>query len=62
MDKPTARVKRIVRKVLDDLFDRRGFRQEWDGTDQKTKAVIRRSLVTIVQNELDKPEGTKCGN
>lgn len=59
MDKPTARARRIVRKVLDDMFDRRGFRQEWDGTDQQTKAEIRRSLTTIVQNELDKPEDRK---
>jgi hypothetical protein len=58
VSKDTAR--RIVRKVLDDLLDRRGFRQVWDGCDQQVKADIRRSLVAVVENELAKPGDRKA--
>ena len=44
----------IVRKVLADLLDRRGFRHEWDSCDETTKKDIRRSLVTTVEIELNK--------
>ena len=43
---------KIVRKVLDDLLDRKGFRQEWDGCDQQTKIEIRNRLREIVEREL----------
>lgn len=49
-----SKARKIVRKVLDDLLDRRGFRQEWDGCDQKDKAEIRDSLRRVVENELRK--------
>lgn len=44
----------IVRKVLADLLDRRGFRWAWEGCDAAIKREIRRSLVATVENELHK--------
>lgn len=43
---------KIVRAVFADLFDRRGFRQEWDGCDEEIKKEIRRSLTGIVAAHL----------
>ena len=45
---------KIVRKILADLLDRRGFRQTWDGCDAATKRDIRRALVATVLIELNK--------
>lgn len=44
----------IVRRVLDDLLDRRGFRQTWDGCDEDIKKEIRDSLRGAVELELKK--------
>lgn len=46
------RARNIVRKVLDELLDRKGFRQVWDGTSQEIKIEIRDSLREIVLREL----------
>jgi hypothetical protein len=47
---------KIVRVVLDDLLDRKGLRHAWDATDQRTKAEVRKCLVTLVLRELNGEE------
>lgn len=44
----------IVRKILDDLLDRRGFRQTWDGCDEVIKKDIRNALRTVTEMELNR--------
>jgi hypothetical protein len=51
-----VRTRNIVRKVLDNLLDRRGFRQVWDGCGQAVKAEIRLALQEIVFEELKRKE------
>lgn len=38
---------KIVDAILDDLTDRRGFRQTWDETDDDVQAEIRKAWQTI---------------
>lgn len=52
MQSAAAKARRIVRKVLTDLLDRRGFRQAWDSCVQGIKTEIRTALVEIVAREL----------
>lgn len=40
MDVPVI-TRKIVRTILDDVTDRRGWRQEWDEFDQDVKQEIR---------------------
>jgi hypothetical protein len=56
MDREQAKKKAraIVRRVLDDILDRRGFRQTWDGCDEQIKKEIRDSLRRVTENELMK--------
>lgn len=44
------RVSRCVDLLLNDLHDRRGFRQEWDATDAQVQAEIRDAWVWIIAN------------
>jgi hypothetical protein len=44
----------IVRKVIDDLLAQPRFRKAWDGAPQAEKKAIRRSLIAVVTNELEK--------
>jgi hypothetical protein len=44
---------RIIRLILEDLNDRRGFRQAFDDCDEDIQIEIRDAWRTIVKNELD---------
>jgi hypothetical protein len=46
--------KRIVDGVLDNLHDRRGYRQTWDEIDDEIRAEIVQELTDIVHLELVK--------
>lgn len=43
---------RITRKVLNDLYDRNGYKLLWDSSSAQVKVTIRRALVEIVSREL----------
>ncbi len=43
---------KIVRKILEDLLDRRGFRQTWDGCDEEVKKEIRETMQEITARQL----------
>ena len=44
---------RIVRLILEDLNDRRGFRQAFDSCDEDIQIEIRDAWREIVKKELD---------
>lgn len=48
----TAAANRIVYRIIDDLADRRGLRQEWDNIDEEIQAEIRETWMTIVMKEF----------
>jgi len=52
MDHNDKLAAKIVRKILDDLCDRKGFRQAWEGSNQDIKVEIRNKLRAIVTTEL----------
>lgn len=52
MDKNVA--DKIVEKIIADLKDRRGLRQEWEGIPTATKRKIKKSWKRIVEKELIK--------
>jgi len=43
---------KIVNKILADLTDRRGFRQEWDMTDKEIQNEIEQEWNSIVYQEI----------
>lgn len=43
---------RIVKRILADVTDRRGWRQEWDQFDEDIKAQIIKTWRRIVREEL----------
>lgn len=40
---------KIARLVLDDLTDRRGFRQAWDDCDRDTRKEMRDTVARIIE-------------
>lgn len=50
--KASKLAKRITKVVMDDMLDRRGFRQTWDGCDPDTQNEIVNSLEKLVDAEL----------
>ncbi len=46
----------IVLKILYDLTDRRGLRQEWENIDVDTQREIETAWAEIIDSELPKPE------
>jgi hypothetical protein len=51
-EKPTDPAKKILFAVLNDLFDRRGLRQEWDGFDEDIKEELLETNLKIVAKNL----------
>jgi len=51
--------KEIVKAVLDDVTDRRGWRQEWDRFDSDIQQEIRETHTDIVKKILQKAVDTK---
>jgi hypothetical protein len=45
--------KRIRDKILADVTDRRGWRQEWDGFGDDIQSEIRVAWLAIIKAELD---------
>ena len=43
---------RIAKKVLENITDRRGWRQEWDGFDAEIKEEIETSLTEEIDQEI----------
>jgi hypothetical protein len=46
---------RIVSAILDDVTDRRGWRQAWDSFDDDVREEIIARWIELVQTELLKP-------
>jgi hypothetical protein len=47
---------RIMKAILLDVTDRRGWRQEWDHFDADVRAEIKRKWQTLILAELKKKE------
>ena len=43
----------IVEKIMEDLKDRRGLRQQWDAMDPATQAEIRQAWRVIAKRTLE---------
>ena len=50
----TARAKAIVKAILADVTDRRGWKQEWGQFDTDTKREIKATWTALVLRELEK--------
>jgi hypothetical protein len=48
--------RKIMRNILADVTDRRGWRQEWDGFDDDIKREIRREWLKIILAALPSTE------
>ncbi len=51
-EKPTEPAKKILFAVLNDIFDRRGLRQEWDGIDDDIREELLAENLKIVTKNL----------
>ncbi len=54
MTKDRVVANRVVKAIMRDFTDRRGWRQSWDETDEQVKAEILRTWRDIVQREIGK--------
>ncbi|MCK9568810.1 hypothetical protein M0R72_07715 [Candidatus Pacearchaeota archaeon] len=48
-----SKAQMIVDKILDDLTDRRGLRQEWEQVDRETQKEIRAEWRRIIESVLE---------
>lgn len=53
-DKTTKLAERILKRLMDDFTDRRGFRQEWDLVDKDVKDEWRETWKAMIIKELKK--------
>jgi hypothetical protein len=50
---PSAIAEKIAAEILDDVIDRRGWQQEWDGFDKGVQQEIVDKWIEIIDNRLN---------